>query len=979
MMKHILPSRFSHYPLRRRIILVILGLILSLSIHTLPQVRAALPIPPENSPIALVQSGKNHYDAGQFSEAVQILQQAQQNYEASGDVLKQAQVLSLLSLSYQKLGQWDKAEEAINASLSLIETVPNGSDIVHAQVLNAQGNLQLATGNAEAALKTWQAAETFYKKVEDKVGILGSHINQAEAMQALGLYRRTEQLLAQVEEELLHLNDSPLKAKGLQNLGNVLRQKGDLDKSHKILTQSLAVTQELKSPQQESQVLLSLANTERTLARRSEVFKDKTAAKKYNQDAIKQYQESAKIATSPLTKIQAQLNQLSLLIEIEQLSNAKTIVPQIIAEVATLPVSRASVYAHVNLAESLMKMSLMSGDSSLVRSGADFCENTWRLEIAATQTKSAFADSIQPAEAGFVCVAPDFQSVGNLPDGDTPLAKGNSSLVIGKQQITNNKQQITNNKQPTTNNIPQILETAIKQAESLKDERAKSYSLGTLGKFYENTEDWKNGKNVTEKALLVAQQINASDIAYQWQWQLGRLLQDEAETISQNKEANPDAIAYYTAAFNTLKSLRSDIVSLNPEIQFSFRESVEPIYRQLVDLLLRSPTPPKENLIQARNVMEALQLAELDNFFRDACATPEAVNIDNVDKQAGIFYPIILENRLEVILKLPGEDNLHHYGNNGVSEAQVDEAVQELRIALTKRSSSISQVKKASKKIYDWLIKPFENELKNVSNSEGNRVKTLVFVLDGSLRNIPPATLYDGEKYLVEKYAIAMTPGLQLLEPKPLVAENIKVLIAGATNAPSFQKEKFTSLDNVEDELKEIGGELINSETLQNQNFLEENIQTQINSAPFNIVHIATHGKFSSNPQETFILDWNKRITVKDLDSLLRINNPTKATAIELLVLSACETAAGDKRAALGLAGIAIRAGAHSTLATLWQVNDASTAAFMLRFYQQLSNPEISKAEAIRNTQIAFMSEYPNTDYNRPYYWAPFILVGNWL
>jgi CHAT domain-containing protein/tetratricopeptide (TPR) repeat protein len=966
-MKHPLRSQFSQHPLKF-LIITILGLILSLSIHTLPQVRAALPIPPENAPIALIQSGKNRYDAGQFSEAVQILQQAQQNYEVSGDILKQAQVLSLLSLSYQKLGQWDKAEQAINTSLALIEKVPNDSERVHAQVLNAQGHLQLAMGNAEAALKTWQAAETFYAKLEDRVGILGSHINQAEAMQALGSYRRTEQILTEVKEELLHLNDSPLKAKGLQNLGNVLRQKGNLDESYKILTQSLAVTQSLKLPQEESQVLLSLGNTERTLAKRAEFFKDKKATDQYIQDAINNYQKAATTGSLSLTKIQAKLNQLSLLIEINQLSKAQAILPQIIKDIATLPVSRSSVYAHVNLAENLMKMSLVGDDSSLVRGPSDFCENTRRLEIAATQTKSAYADSIQPAQAGFVCVAPDFQSVGNLPP-----------LVMGKQLITNNKQPTTNNKQATTNYITQILETAIQQAESLEDNRAKSYSLGTLGKLYEKTEDWRNSKNVTEKALLVAQQINASDIAYQWQWQLGRLLQDEAETISQNKEANPDAIAYYTAAFNTLKSLRSDIVALNPEIQFSFRESVEPIYRQLVDLLLRAPTPPKENLIQARNVMEALQLAELDNFFRDACATPEAVNIDNIDKQAAIIYPIILENRLEVIVKLPGEDNLHHYAHQGVSEAELDEAVQEFHTALTRRSTSISQVKKISKQIYDWLIKPFETKLENVGNSEDNQIKTLVFVLDGSLRNIPPAALYDGEKYLIEKYAVAMTPGLQLLEPKPLVAANLKVLITGATNAPSFQKEKFTSLDNVGVELTEIGEEMSNSETLKNQDFLQENIQTQINSAPFNIVHIATHGKFSSNPQDTFLLDWNKRINVKDLDNLLRVNNPSQATAIQLLVLSACETAAGDKRAALGLAGIAIRAGAHSTMATLWQVNDASTAAFMLRFYQQLSNPKISKAEAIRNTQLAFLSEYADNDYNRPYYWAPFILVGNWL
>ncbi len=457
------------------------------------------------------------------------------------------------------------------------------------------------------------------------------------------------------------------------------------------------------------------------------------------------------------------------------------------------------------------------------------------------------------------------------------------------------------------------------------------------------------------------------------------MLQAQAEEISQTKEANVKAIAYYTEAFNTLNSLRSDIVALNPEIQFSFRESVEPVYRQFVDLLLRSPTPTKDNLIQARKVMEALQLAELDNFFRDACATPQAVNIDDVDKQAAIIYPIILENRLEVILKLPGQDNLRRYANSGISEAQVDEAVQQLQVALTKRSTSISQVKKASKQIYDWLIQPFESELKSLENSEQNRIRTLVFVLDSSLRNIPPAVLYDGEKYLIERYAIALTPGLQLVEPKPLLTQNLRALIAGATNAPSFQSERFTSLDNVALELAGIKEQLTQSQILKNQEFIEENIQTQLNSVPFNIIHIATHGKFSSNPQETFLLDWNKRIKVRDLDNLLRVNDPNKASSIELLVLSACETAAGDKRAALGLAGMAVRAGARSTLATLWQVNDASTAEFMLRFYQQLNTPQISKAEALRNTQIAFLSEYPDTDYNRPYFWAPFILVGNWL
>ncbi|MEQ9550106.1 MAG: CHAT domain-containing protein [Coleofasciculus sp. G3-WIS-01] len=878
----------------RSLLLALLGLSLSLGIHTVPQVRAELPASTETP--ALVQIGKNHYDIGQFTEAVQVLQQAAQGYAETGNTLQQAQILSLLSLTYQKLGQWQAAEQAIQTSLSLLETVPQANPRVRAQVFNAQGRLQLATGNAEAALATWEKAETLYQQAGDPVGAIGSQINQTEAMQSLGLYRRTQQLYQRLEQALFGLEDSPVKVAGLQNFGTVLRQGGDLEKSQDILSQSLALTQALGLPQQESQTLLSLGNTEQTLAQRAKVFEN-SSDKDYIQAALTHYQQAAMKATIPLTRIQAKLNQLNLLIETESLSPDQEFLSSISTGLLTLPASRASVYAHVNFAESLLQM---------------------------------------------------------------------PELMAQGQRM---------------NDIAAILTTAIQQAEGLADQRAISYSLGSLGKLYEKTKDWTNAKNVTEKALLIAQQMNAADIAYQWQWQMGRLLQAQAQDNSPNRLVNSDAIAYYNEAVKTLNNLRGDLVALNPEIQFSFRETVEPVYREFVDLLLRSPTPNKANLIQARNIMEALQLAELDNFFRDACATPEAVNIDNVDPQAAIIYPIILPNRLEIILKLPGQNNLRHYAHQGVSELQVDQAVEKLREDLTKRSTSISKIKQDAAQLYDWLIRPFEADL-DPANLDNPTVKTLVFVLDSSLRNIPPSTLYDGEKYLVERYAVALTPGLQLLEPKPLNRENFRGLIAGTTNAPSFEQEGFSTLDNVADELAGIRNQLNLSQSLENQDFIQDNIRNQINMEPFNLVHIATHGKFSSNPQQTFLLDWSGRINVQDLDSLLRTNEPNRTTAIELLVLSACETAAGDKRAALGLAGIAVRAGARSTLATLWQVNDASTAEFMQRFYQQLKEPQLSKAEALRKTQIAFLTEYPDDpdkDYLRPYHWAPFILIGNWL
>lgn len=96
---------------------------------------------------------------------------------------------------------------------------------------------------------------------------------------------------------------------------------------------------------------------------------------------------------------------------------------------------------------------------------------------------------------------------------------------------------------------------------------------------------------------------------------------------------------------------------------------------------------------------------------------------------------------------------------------------------------------------------------------------------------------------------------------------------------------------------------------------------------------------------------------------------------IEILILSACQTAAGDKRAALGLAGVAVRSGARSTIATLWSVQDNSTAELITHFYAALKQPGITRAEALRQAQLSLLR---SLDYQHPYYWAPFVLVGNW-
>lgn len=149
----------------------------------------------------------------------------------------------------------------------------------------------------------------------------------------------------------------------------------------------------------------------------------------------------------------------------------------------------------------------------------------------------------------------------------------------------------------------------------------------------------------------------------------------------------------------------------------------------------------------------------------------------------------------------------------------------------------------------------------------------------------------------------------------------------------------------------------------------------QLNQTSATIVHLATHGQFRSDPRQTFLLMWQKLLTIQEFSTLLQSRIRAITNPIDLLILSACETATGDRRAALGLAGIAVRNGSLSTLATLWQVNDESTAELMKLFYQQLESK--NKAEALRQAQLELWSR-TDKDWQVPAFWSAYIIIGNW-
>lgn len=493
-------------------------------------------------------------------------------------------------------------------------------------------------------------------------------------------------------------------------------------------------------------------------------------------------------------------------------------------------------------------------------------------------------------------------------------------------------------------------------AKSTSNQRIKSYSLGTLGKL-----EPEKSEAYFIKALSLAQSIQAEDIAYQWQQQLGNLYNKQGRT--------KEALTMYKSAIDNLAQIRNSILSSNIDIQFFFQQEVEPVYRDYMKLLLRDSNP---NLKEVIEINERLQIAQLENFLKCGKLDLIALNeIPDLNSAYAIIHLIDLHDSIEVIL----QDKNRSFHHHSVEANLVQDHVSSLLLSLQDQklpSIDVEQIILPSQALYEKLITPIASYLP----ASG----TLIFILDKSFQSMPMGILYDGKNYLIEHYSIAATLGSRIRYPKPLSKKQLRVLIAALSKAsPSLLDRNapkgIRPLPQTKEEVKDIQSQTQSSVALLDEKFTSSRLEKEISKNKFPIVHISTHGQFSSDPLKTVLLAYEKVINIIEFDNLLKGKIQSDADSIELLVLSACQTAKGNKRSALGMAGVAAQAGARTTIATLWLVDADSTALLMEQLYKGLKNG-IPKAEALRLAQLTLMK---NPKYAHHYYWAPFLLVGSWL
>ncbi|QIK38324.1 CHAT domain-containing protein [Caldichromatium japonicum] len=555
------------------------------------------------------------------------------------------------------------------------------------------------------------------------------------------------------------------------------------------------------------------------------------------------------------------------------------------------------------------------------------------------------------------------------------------------------------------------LSIAAERAERSGRLRTQSQALGVSSELLEAEGRLAEARRLSERAIAAAP-LNAYDLRYQWEWRLGRLLRAQGE--------RKRAIAAYRRAVDHLQRIRSDIPIEYAEGRSSFRETLSPLYLGLADLLFQeAPGVAQETERQAllregRETVEQLKLDELRDYFRDACILPLRKEIETLAPRTAVLYPVILDDRLELLV------------STGRRLDQATVPVGREQVALTAEILALKlrydqPAEAESRQLYDWLIAPIADLL------QAQAIETLVFVPDGPLRAVPLAALRSPEGYLIERYAVAIVPGLKLLQPESFKQGEVRVLLAGLSKpgpvvdelpgwwvdalieqyrrrgataetgerrgisvrvrgaserqrgsgpsrAPTHEKIAALSLPGVAEEIDQLA-QRVAGRALRDQDFVLNRFTSEVSGQPYRVVHIASHGLFQGPPEENFILTYDRKLDMKILASLLKPKE-LAAEPIELLVLSACQTAEGDDRTPLGLSGIAIQSGARSALGSLWPVGDATTQRLMGIFYEQLKQPGMTRVRALQIAQRSLLAD-PKTA--RPSDWAAFILVGNWM
>ncbi|MEM0978673.1 MAG: tetratricopeptide repeat protein [Cyanobacteria bacterium P01_H01_bin.58] len=881
--------------------------------------------------------GNVYNDLGQYARAIDLYEQSLEIAREIDDRAGEGYALNNLGVVYDNLGQYERAIDFHEQSLEIAREIGGRAD--EGRALNNLGTVYESLGQYERAIDLYEQSLEIAREISNRTGEGHALNNLGNAYESLGQYERAIDLYEQSLEIAREIGDRTREGGALSNLGTVYESLGQYERTIDLYEQHFAISREIGDRAGEGRALNNLGIIYESLGQ-------------YEQ-AIDFYEQSLEIA--------------------REIGN-RAGEGRALGNLGSVYDSLGQYECAINLYEQNLEIAREIGNrdsegTALGNLGVTYA-NLGQYERAIDSYEHRLEIAREIGDR-----AGEGSAIGNLGVAYSSLSQDDRALEqYGQAVALFDELGARADEAVFLSNIGRLLN---RQAQP-------ELAITFLKANVDIRESIRGEIRQLDRDL---QQTFTDTIAADYRLLAELLLQSDRVLEAQEIL---DLLKLQELDDYELRNVRSD-----EETNLAFwpaeQEILDSFYAALQD------ETDLQTFFASGEVTD--QVAQLQRNARGQNLNPEqlAKLQDNLQQagNAALLYPLILDDRLELLLVTTSGLVRRTVS---LDRVELNRLIAEFRTDITNRSRD---PRPNAQQLYDWLIAPL------VADLDEAEAETILYAADGQLRYIPLAALHDGDQWLTDRFTINHITAASLTDFSPAEAQPLSIL-AGAFPAQDLlievagEERWFNGLPFAELEVENLQANLPGTQAFFSAGFNRQAIEPRLPN--HSIIHLATHGTFrSGHPNDSFILLGDgDRITLFDLDQW---ELPNAA----LVVLSACETAVsgpglGTGEEILGFGYQIQRTGARAAIASLWIVSDGGTQTLMDAFYLALQNG-FPKAEALRRSQQALISDdlnpvggegrvragappvprngavqneaYPG--YSHPYYWAPFILIGNGL
>lgn len=961
----------------------------------------------------LATQGSQLFRTNRYPEALQAYEQALQIYRELRDRSAESVMLNNIGLSHFRQRQYQKAIDFYQQSLVIKQQIGDRK---------GEGTSLSNIGAAYNSLRQYEKAIDFFQKslvIRQQIGdrkAEGTSLNNlASAYRNLKQYQKAADFYQQALAVFQQIGDRDGESGALGDLGSSYRNLGQYQKALDLYQQSLALFRQLGNPQGESYALSDLGDVYRSLGQYQQSIDSYTKAlavvrklgdRNSEKNLLNDLGTAYMIVGNYRQAVDFYQRSLVLAQQVKDLNGEGNSLIGIGNGYNSLGQYQKAIEFYQQALALKKQEGDQQGEAKILGNLASTYEylGNYKKSIEFNLQSIALFEKIGDREGLGKSLNNVGVSYSNLGDYPKAIDFHQRSLAISKQlSYTQGEAKASNNLGNIYRSLGQVPKAIELYQQSLAINRnngnrdGEGISLGNLGNSYISLNQFSKAAEFYQQALGIFKQTGDRS-------KEGISLSNLGYTFS-NLNQTGLAILFYKQSINVRESIRKDIRGLTKEEQKSYLNTVEVTYRRLADLLLK-----QGRIMEALQVLDLLKVQELEDYLKNIKGSdrsaqgvkllaPElaisnkllALSPDNsqeinsqlanqiqqlpqseinkvpdylqkIPKNTVLIYPLILDDRLEVILFSP--NTLPISRTVKITKEKLETLVSEFKATLMDGGSEDYQVSAIA--LYNLLIKPIESELAQA------QAQTIFYAPDGILRYVPLAALSDGKQWLSEKYRINNLVAYTLSDfaPKPKLQPSI---LAGAFGGKAGERKLGQAgLPATIKEVQAIASSFPDAVTLLENNFSRQSTEAKFKN--HNILHFATHAEFNTGePDDSFIIFGNgDKIRLSEITDW-QIPN------VELIVLSACQTGVGKLGSGVEILGFGYqvqKAGAKQAIASLWSVDDAGTQALMEVFYKELKKGDVSTTEALHRAQVSLIK---SEKFSHPKYWSAFFAIGNGL